>query len=171
MKEKMRFGRLFFITVLLFCIFETARLWNSTPAQMASHFDFAGRPDHFATKEQFFGFEIETMFAAVGLGVLIQVLVLITPAEWVNLPNRTYWLAPERREQTVDRLSSFAATLFGIVLLGIHAGFELAAHANLHQPILFNAQLMFVIIAGLFAAGGLMLVWLAISFRVPSPHA
>ena len=53
----MRFGRIFFIIVLLFCIFETVRLWNITPAQMASHFDIQGEPDRFSTKAQFFSFE------------------------------------------------------------------------------------------------------------------
>jgi len=77
----MRFGRIFFIIVLLACIFETVRLWTITPAQMASHFDFYGNPDHFSTKQQFFSFEIEAMLAVVGLGLMTQVLVQITPVE------------------------------------------------------------------------------------------
>jgi hypothetical protein len=44
----------------------------------------------------------------------------------------------------------------------------LVVSANLHQPIHFDAQAMFMVIAGLFAAVPLMLVWLTISFRVPS---
>ena len=169
----MRFGRIFFIIVLLFCIFETLRLWNITPAQMASHFNFYGNPDHFSTKQQFFSFEIETMLVVIGLGVVTQSLVLITPVEWINIkmPNRDYWLAPEHRDEIMDRISYFAAILFGIVTLGIQAGFELAVSANLHQPIHFDAQAMLIVIAGLFAATPLMLVWLTISFRVPASKA
>jgi hypothetical protein len=51
------------------------------------------------------------------------------------MPNREYWLAPEQRYATVDRLSSFAAMLFGITLIVIQAGFELAVYANLQKPI------------------------------------
>ena len=71
----------------------------------------------------------------------------------------------------MDRISSFAAILFGIVTLGIQAGFELAVSANLHQPIHFDAQAMFMVIAGLFVSTLLMLVWLTISFRVPASGA
>jgi len=52
--------------------------------------------------------------------------------------------------------------------MGIQAGFELAVSSNLHQPIVFDAQLMFMVIAGLFVATFLMLFWLMITFRIPS---
>ncbi len=166
----MRFGRNFFIIVLLVCIFESVRLWNIAPAQMASHFDVTGAPNHFTTKAQFFGFEIETMLIVIGMGVGTQIFVLITPVEWINIkmPNREYWLAPEHRDEIIDRISSFVAMLFGIVVLGIQAGFELAVSANLHQPIVFDAQMMFMVIAGLFLATILMLFWMMISFRIPA---
>jgi serine/threonine-protein kinase len=163
----MRSGRIFFILVLLVCVIETMRLWYITPAQMAAHFNVQGNPDHFTTKEQFFSFELQTMLVVIGLGVLTQVFVAITPVERVNMPNREYWLAPEHRKQTIGLLGSFAATISGFILLAIQAGFELSVSANLHQPILFDAQAMFVVIAGFFVIVILMLFWLAISFRVP----
>jgi uncharacterized membrane protein len=169
----MRFGRIFFIIVLLVCIFETVRLWNIAPAQMASHFDIQGNPDRFSTKEQFFGFQLQTMLVVIGLGVVTQILVLITPVERVNIkmPNREYWLAPEHRDEIMDRMSSFVAMLFGIVLVGIQAGFDLAVSANLHQPIHFDAQMMLIVIAGFFVLTILMLFLLTISFRVPASKA
>jgi hypothetical protein len=106
----------------------------------------------------------------IGLAVLMQVFVLLTPLEWLHMPEREYWLAPERRAVTLDRLSSFAAMLFGVVLLGVQAGFELAAQANLHRPIEFNAPLMFAAIA-LCVVLSLGLLWgLMLSFRVPAPR-
>ncbi|MGA7194704.1 MAG: DUF1648 domain-containing protein [Anaerolineales bacterium] len=169
-ETQMRFGRIFFVIILLVCIFETVRLWGIAPAQVASHFDILGNPDHFTTKAQFFAFEIETMLVVIGLGVLTQVFVLITPVEWINMkmPNRDYWLAPEHRDEIMDRINSFVAILFGIVALGVQAGFELAVSANLHQPIHFDSQAMLIVIAGLFVATPVMLVWLMISFRIPA---
>ena|ERR1700690_1284281 len=166
----MRFGRIFFIIILAICIFETLRLWGIAPDKMASHFDIAGNPDRYSTKAQFFSFEIETMLAVVGLGLVTQVLVMITPVEWVNMrtPNREYWISPEHRDEMMDRLGSFVAILFGIVTLGVQAGFELAVTANLHQPIWFNTQIMFMVIAGLFISTFVMLFLLTNSFRIPS---
>jgi hypothetical protein len=58
--------------------------------------------------------------------------------QWINMRNREYWLSPERREETVDRLSSFAA------------------------------QLMVPVMIGIFIPSFMMLFWLTRSFRLPS---
>jgi len=87
------------------------------------------------------------------------------------MPNREYWLMPEHRDELTDRMSSFAGMLFGIILLGVQAGFELAVSANLHQPIVFNARLMWMVIAGSFVATVLLLFWLMVSFRVRSSRS
>jgi len=84
------------------------------------------------------------------------------------MPNREYWLAPEHRGEIMDRISSFMAILFGIVTLGVQAGFELAVSANLRQPVHFDTRLMFMVIAGLFVSAFLMIAWLMISFLIPS---
>ena len=107
------------------------------------------------------------MLVVIGLGVLTQALVAITPVEWINLPNRAYWIAPEHRKQTISLLGSFAALLFGFILLTIQAGFELAVSANLHQSIHFDAQSMLVVMGGFVVIAILMLVGLTISFRIP----
>ena len=169
-ETQMRFGKFFLSSFCWSAFLKPCGFGKSAPAQMASHFDILGNPDHFTTKAQFFGFEIETMLVVIGLGVVTQVFVLITPVEWINIkmPNRDYWLAPEHRDEIMDRINSFVAILFGIVALGVQAGFELAVSANLHQPIHFDAQAMLIVIAGLFVATLLMLVWLMISFRIPS---
>jgi uncharacterized membrane protein len=167
-KEKtMRFGRAFFIIIILVCVIETTRLWSIAPAQMAAHFDIQGNPDRFVPKGQFFWFQIQTALIVIGVGILPQVLFLILPVELINLPNREYWLAPERRDATVERLSSFGAMLFGVILLVIQAGFELAVSANLRTPIVFDAQLMIPIMIASFIVIGLMLFWLTKSFQRP----
>jgi uncharacterized membrane protein len=163
----MRFGRLFFLIVILFCVFETARLWSLAPAQMAAHFNVQGNPDRFVTKEQFFGFQLQTALVVILTSILPQVLFLILPPERINMPNREYWLAPERRAKTVDRLSSFGAVLFGVILLVIQAGFELSVSANLQTPIFFQAQQMLMIMVASFLLIGLLLFWLTRSFRLP----
>ena len=163
----MRFEKIFFIFAILICAFEIARLWGIAPAQMAAHFNAQGSPDRFAPKLQFFWAQIQTFLAVTGASVVLQVLTLLMPAEWINIPNRDYWLAPERRAETKDRIGSFGPLLFGIVLLAIQAGFELSVYASLSTPILFNAPLMIFIMIVTFVGIGLLLVRLALSFRIP----
>ena len=110
----MRFGKFFFLIILLICVFETARLWFLSPARMASHFNFQGSPDGFMPKLEFFISQGQVALTVIGLGLVMQLLVLITPARWINLPNREYWLIPEHQDQLVENLSSFAFALLGM---------------------------------------------------------
>jgi Protein of unknown function (DUF1648) len=163
----MRFGKYFFFIVLLLCIFETARLWFLAPAQMASHFNFQGNPDGFMPKLQFFVSQIEVALIVIGLGLVMQLLVLITPARWINLPNREYWLIPENHHALMDNLSSFGFALFGGILLVVQLGFELSTYANLQAPLHFSAQIMLPAIAGFMLYSMLLLFLLTRSFRLP----
>jgi len=166
----MRFGRVFYAIVLLICIFEIARLWNITPAQMAAHFNIQGNPDRFVPKAEFFWFQIQTLLVVIIVSLLPQILFLVLPVNLINMPNREYWLTSERRAGTVDRLSSFASMMFAVILLAVQAGFEISTYANLQRPILFNARLMLAVMTASFIAIGLMLFQLILSFRLPSSN-
>ena len=163
----MRFGRIFFIGVLLLCLFELARLWSITPETMAAHFNIQGSPDRFVTKAEFFRFQVQTLLVVILVSLPFQFLFLVLPPGMINMPHREYWLAPERRAATVGRLNAFGAILFGIILLAIQAGFEISAYANLKTPIVFNTTLMSAVMAASLVLAGVMLVLLALSFRLP----
>lgn len=137
---------------------------------MAAHFNVQGGPDRFVSKAEFFRFQIQTMLVVVAVSFLPQILFLILPVKLINLPNREYWLVPERRAETVDRLSSFAAMVFGVILLVVQVGFELAAYTNFQRPIIFNAQWMLIVMIVFIVLIGLMFVQLRISFRLPSSN-
>ena len=164
----MRYGRAVYFLVILICVVEMARLWNVSPVQMAAHFDIQGNPDRFVPKLEFFGFQAQTLLILLAVSILPQVLFLILPATLINMPNRDYWLAPDRRTAIQDRLSSFGAMLFGCILLMVQVGFELAVYANLQTPIYFNANIMSAVMAGGFILIGFMLIQLLLSFRLPA---
>jgi uncharacterized membrane protein len=138
------------------------------PAQMAAHFDVQGVPNRFVPKAEFFWYQMQTLLVVIAVSLLPQFMFLVLPVKLINMPNREYWLTPERRDETVDRISSFTAAMFGIILLVIHAVFEISTYANLQTPILFNSQLMFVIMTASFFMIGLMLFLLVFSFRLPA---
>ena len=164
----MRYARALFIIVLLACVLETVRLWFLSPDIMAAHFNIQGTPDRFVSKLEFFGFEAQTVLVVIAAGLVIQVLPFILPVGWMNIRHREYWLSPERRAATVDRLSSFGAALSTIIFLVIQAGFELAVFANLQKPIVFAAQVMTPFIAGFIILSLAMIFWLGRSFRLPT---
>lgn len=166
----MRLSRNLFLLIILMTIEETVRLWFVTPAVMASHFNFAGLPDRFVPKAAFFSLQIEIEVITIALAIVSPILLVILPVEFINMPNRNYWLSPERRTVTVERLASFIESLFSVILLATLAGFELAVSANLRTPIFFDARLMGLAIAGMVFFAVIMLIWLLWSFRMPSSN-
>ena len=76
--------------------------------------------------------------ATLGIAALfigIPRLLKSTPASLINLPNKSYWLAPERREETMDRLASSFEALG--MAHGTHVGVML--HTDMHYPVTWLA--------------------------------
>lgn len=164
----MKLSRIILLLVILITIEETLRLWFSAPAVMASHFNMVGFPDRFVSKTAFFAFQIEIEVITIAIAVASRILLVIMPVEFINMPNRNYWLSPDRKTATVERLGAFIDGLFSVILLVTLMGFELAVSANLHTPIVFNASLMGVALIGMMVFAILSLIWLIWSFRIPS---
>jgi uncharacterized membrane protein len=170
MDNNVRFGRIFYLGVLLFCVFEMARLWNVTPEQMAAHFNVQGNPDRFVPKAEFFWYQIQTLGVVLLVTLPLQILFSILPPGMINMPNREYWFAPERRAETVGRLNLFGTLMSAVILLAIQAAFEISAYANLRTPIMFNARLMFTVMAAAVIIISAMLIQLMVSFRTPASN-
>lgn len=134
-----------------------AAVWSQLPPIMASHFDAAGTPDGAMPRGAFFTTLAFACGATVLLPVLAAVLLRHVPAGAINVPHRDYWLAPERRAESIDRLQrSIAwfpvplAALFALVV-------ELTLQANIQRTALNAGALwtglgLFVVTLGLLIA-------------------
>jgi hypothetical protein len=121
-------------TVVVGCITGIALTAERLPARVASHFGASGLANGFMMREAYLAFTI-------GLVLLPPVLVGLTIAlslryfpRFLNLPNRDYWLAPERRDQTEAYLTAhtaWLAALLALLALGIHL---LVVRANRSIP-------------------------------------
>lgn len=107
------------------------------PARVASHFGPSGIADGFLSRESFliFHWGIMGFVAATFFG--LPALIRITPEDAINLQNKGYWLALDRREQTLDYLADrlFA---FGAATMALLASIlQLVYESNLrgHQSI------------------------------------
>jgi hypothetical protein len=83
----------------------------------------------------------------------------------VNIPNRDYWLAAERREATADWLTGHAtwlAALLALLAFGVHL---LVMRAHLHTPPSLAAGPFLGLLGGFTAALGLWLYALTRRFR------
>ena len=138
------------------------------PEVVASHFGPSGAPDAWMSR----GGLLATF--AAGQAIIFSVAPLATtlvkrlPTELVNLPNKDYWLTPERRDEAVRRLANHAwgfSAAIGAFIVFVEV---LVVRANLaHAPLengIFLAGL-----AGVFAFTIGWIVRMNAAFRVPNP--
>lgn len=134
-------------------------LWwtkDQLPDVVATHFNGSGVPDGWMSREKH-------LWGMVIFGVLFPGSIVgmcyaarFLPGRFLNVPNREYWTAPERRKEVYDflfRHSLWLACLGVGFVIGIH---WMIVEANERAtPELSTGQLMVVI--GLFLAG--MVAW------------
>ena len=98
-------SRVLFIVLLVLCVGQSLYYYPLLPDRVASHFGASGQPDAWADKEILVKIYLGVVaFIAIlfpGIGFLISK----TPPSMINLPNKDYWLSPERRQDTMDTLS------------------------------------------------------------------
>ena len=120
-----------FAAALLFAIVYFANTVSSLPPMVASHFDGAGFPTAHFTRAFYtkflFGIGVAFPIAMVALLSLVY-----SKASDMKLPNRDYWLAPERIGQTRALLVAHGVW-FGCLMVAMVCYVHwlvLAAHKN-----------------------------------------
>lgn len=110
MKTKSAAGSLFSILVLL-NIAIAIYYYSSLPELVAIHFTLSGEPDGWNAKAIYLGFQIGlSLFILLFFFGLVKMLNML-PDSALNIPHQDYWLAPERRDQTI---SQFQILLYNI---------------------------------------------------------
>ena len=141
------------------------------PETMASHFDGSGRPDGFESRNGFVVFcasmLVMTLVLFGGMGALFRRI----PTKWMNLPNRDYWLAPERREETIE---AFAGQMewFGAASLALYLFvIQMVVETNRTSEPRLDSRSMFLVLGIYLLFTGVWLVRFILRFRKPPEPA
>ena len=137
------------------------------PGRVASHFNGQGFATGFMTHENYV-----LLMAALGVGLplLLVVLLVLLPRSMptrLRIPSRDYWIAPERRQETLATI-----TTSGLVVACFLAAFMTAVHllvvqANSRTPPQIDTNMLYALIAVLIIA---LLAWQLVlrrRFQVP----
>jgi TRAP-type C4-dicarboxylate transport system permease small subunit len=121
------------------------------PDTVATHFGADNRANGWMTRNGYLAF----MFCfLVGVPGFVSLVVGVMPRkfpEWTNVPNRDYWLAGERREDSLSFLSAHGmrlACLIVMMMLGMHYTILLANHMQppaLPVPVFSSILIGFVL--------------------------
>lgn len=134
------------------------------PDRIATHFDWAGHPNAWMTRE---GYLTWMLAFGVAFPAVVTALVGLLPRAWpglafVNLPNRDHWFAPERRAESLAFLGRHACWLGCLMVLtamGVHA-LVLRAHDAV-PPTLPLVPFVALLIGFTLAVGG----WIFVLYR------
>lgn len=139
--------------------------YPNLPEKIASHFNSFGEPDNWMSKSSFVIVEGIILFLIVAEFTLLPLLIEKMPDSLINLPNKDYWLANERRATTFSFIQTYFEW-FSVGLLGIFIAInEFVFRANLSQQNLSNWTWI-VLLTFLFFVG----IWtfkLLRQFRIP----
>ena len=132
------------------------------PPLVASHFGLGGQADGFMSRDGYLTYMLIGTVAIPFLIVIPQRLVSAIPPRLINVPNREYWLAPERIGSTLDYLRNHAvwfAELFIALLCFVH--WEVV-QANMRHPARLAAA---PFVAGLVVYVVSVFVWIGAMLR------
>jgi len=138
------------------------------PGKVASHFDLAGQADGWMPRNNYLLFS-----AIMGLAIPLFVVGLcyvtrFLPDWMINLPNKDYWLSPERREQTNAFLFRHSLWL-GCLVLAHFAGMHmLTVIANGRNPPSMPLMGLLAATGIFFCLLGFWIVVLVRRFRRPA---
>jgi uncharacterized membrane protein len=159
-------GHLVFLLLLAATLGQLAWYYPALPMRMASHFDIMGRADAFMPKDDF----VKVQLGAVGLlslmFLLVPVLIVRLPAGMINLPNKDYWLAPERRAQTARVIQGHLVGFGNAMLLALFVVFgDVMRASRMPVPRLSHRVWVMLILLAVF-----LIVWtvrFVRAFRMP----
>ena len=135
---------------------------RAMPAMVASHFGADGGANRWMSSGQYLIFMLAFGVALPGLIVYGLGLALQHASGLINLPNRDYWLEPERRAETVQYLEAHFAmfgSLLAIFVCFVH-GLVVVANAAL-PPRLPTLPMIACLVAFLLAT----LIWIGRLYR------
>jgi hypothetical protein len=137
------------------------------PSDVASHFGLRHAANTFMSKGAYLTF---ILAFALGLPAFVAGMIAFLPRvrpESINIPHREYWLAPARRQETIDTLSASGAW-FGCFLTLFVAGMHyVVVEANRATPPQLPAGLFFALITVFVAVLAFWIVSLYTRFRIP----
>jgi uncharacterized membrane protein len=149
--------RLILAGMLALAVAQAAYYVPKMPNPMASHFNGSGVPNGWSSPQHFFGIimALEVILAGSFLFLTPWSFSRLTDDK-INLPNKGYWLAPERRPQTIAKFNQ-AMLEFGILsqALLIYV-VQLSVQANLATEAVLSPNVLVALLIYL----GVTVLWL-----------
>lgn len=157
-----------YIVLYLLAAFEIIHSYELLPAQVATHFTMQGNADRWMPQAAFIRFHFGFIFFISAIFWMTGFLVGRLPARYLSIPNREYWLAPQRLEDTRKKLGNLIAAMGLVAGFGVMVIDGIIIEVNTEPGTSMDATDFTPVIIGMSAAVAVLIVAGARSFRLPA---
>jgi uncharacterized membrane protein len=167
MEDTLPKARLAYAVLLGTALLQSIYFYPRLPETISAHYNTQGVADGWSAKGPFFVFYALLLGLMLALFTLIPRLIQRLPNALINLPNKDYWLAPARRDQT---LAVFASQLrwFGVAVIAVLVGvFQLALSANLPGSAGFPTTVALLVLGAFLLFTVAWTIRMLLTWRIP----
>jgi uncharacterized membrane protein len=143
-----RLPRFLYAVLFLAGLLMSIYYYPQMPERMASHFAADGSVNGWQSRSAFFVLMLLVTSTSAIVGFLAPRQIAARSNARINLPHRDYWLAPERRAETLQFITSTMAWFACGILFVLISGTFLALQANLTPAHRFNSEAMLAVLVG-----------------------
>jgi len=104
-------NRMFSSATAMICAMQLWYWYSKLPDPVPSHFDAAGQVNGEMSLFGFYALMISLHVVMLVLFPVLGAFLKVIPNSMINVPNRDYWLAPERRDSTLLFNSTFLVAI------------------------------------------------------------
>jgi uncharacterized membrane protein len=158
------FYRYLFYALVAVALLQSVFYYPQMPAVVASHFDGTGVANGWSSRNVFFAIYLAMVAMLIGIFICLPRRSGERGKLRMNIPNREYWLAPQRRGQTMEFFRRQMMVLGIVHLLLAIFTVQLAILANLQQESRLHASMWWAL-GSYFLFLGLWLTHLFLHFR------
>lgn len=109
--------------------------YTQLPDEVAVHFDIHVEPDNWSSKGAAIASYILIVVLMSALFAGLGPLLRKSDPKYINIPNKNYWLAPERRAESIQAMIDMMVWIgiaTNVMLIGV---FHLMFEANMRTPV------------------------------------
>ncbi len=154
-----------FLVILIAAFVHLAHYYPQLPETVPTNFGAGGEPNGWSSRSTYIALQIGLY---VFLGLLfpgIGLLLCRVPISAINLPNRDYWLAPERRGASLRVMNEQMLWLGAATIAFIAVTNHLAIQVALEQRETLG-NLFWILLLVYLAGTAAWAAWLILSFRL-----
>lgn len=132
------------------------------PSSVATHFNINNQPDGWMTRDAYL-LMILTLLISIPSAISVGISILSKKfSHLINLPNREYWLAPPRLNDSLDFFAAHGHRLGRLVIVLMTGLHYVVLLANRAEPVALSQPWFIAIVLGFVLALGL---WVLALYR------